>query len=163
MLAATLFILFWLTLGLGIFFIAMRGGVRSAIAARHGESAGGNRVASFLFVVIYGALGLAVPILLLAGNHANASAQFSGVKLTAPEKEGRILFGQHCAICHTLAAANAVGKVGPNLDILQPPESLVLNRIMNGNVAGNGTMPAGLVVGEQAVDIARFVSAVAGK
>ena len=45
---------------------------------------------------------------------------------------GRELFGEHCGVCHTLAAANAIGKVGPNLDTLQPPASLVLNTIDNG-------------------------------
>jgi mono/diheme cytochrome c family protein len=83
--------------------------------------------------------------------------------LTAADKEGRVLFGQHCAICHTLAAANAVGKVGLNLDALQPPQSLVLTTVQNGLSIGHGTMPAALVVGKQAVDVADFVSAVAGK
>ena len=36
------------------------------------------------------------------------------------------------AVCHTLSAANAVGKVGPNLDTLKPPYGLVLNTINNG-------------------------------
>ena len=73
------------------------------------------------------------------------------------------MFGQHCAICHTLAAANAVGKVGPNLDVLQPPQSLVLTTIKNGLSVGDGTMPPDLVVGKQANDVANFVSTVAGK
>ena len=73
-----------------------------------------------------------VPAALLTGNHANASAQVGGIKLTAAEKTGRELFGEHCAVCHTLAAANAVGKVGPNLDMLKPPASLVLHTINNG-------------------------------
>ena len=30
------------------------------------------------------------------------------------------LFSENCASCHTLAAANATGKVGPNLDDLKP-------------------------------------------
>ena len=40
-----------------------------------------------------------------------------------PSERGREaraeLFGENCAVCHTLAAANAVGKVGPNLDQLE--------------------------------------------
>jgi hypothetical protein len=162
-LGVSLFIAFWLILGLGTFFIAMRGGVKAAAGSLKRQSAGGNRATSFLFVVIYGGLGLAVPILLLTGNHTNASAQYNGMKLSAADKEGRQLFGQHCALCHTLAAANAVGKVGPNLDVLQPPESLVLTTINNGLDIGTGTMPQNLVVGRQAVEVAHFVSSVAGK
>jgi len=113
------------------------------------------------FIAISG--GIAIPITLLTGNHANASTQYDGIKLNAADKTGRILFGQHCAICHTLAAANAVGKVGPNLDVLQPPQSLVLTTIHNGLSVGDGTMPQGIVVGKQAVDVADFVSKVAGK
>ena len=163
MLGVALFIAFWVILGLGTFFIAIRGGIRGARDSLQTQSRRGSRAATFLFVVIYGGFGLALPITLLAGNHANASSQYDGIKLNAADKEGRVLFGQHCAICHTLAAASAVGKVGPNLDILQPPESLVLSTIQNGLSIGAGTMPQGLVVGKQAVDVADFVSKVAGK
>jgi hypothetical protein len=162
-LGVALFISFWLILGLGVFFIAMRGGVRGVRGTPQSESRAGNRAVTFLFVIIYGGLGLALPITLLTGNHANASSQFDGVKLTAGDRAGRELFGQHCAICHTLAAANAVGKVGPNLDILQPPKSLVLTTIQNGLSIGAGTMPQGIVVGKQAQNVADFVSKVAGK
>ena len=162
-LGVALFIAFWVILGLGVFFIAINGGLRGASHTLQSQSHGGNRAASFLFVVIYGGLGLAVPIILLAGNHANASSQYDGIKLTAAEKEGRVVFGEHCATCHTLAAANAVGKVGPNLDVLQPGESLVLSTVQNGLSIGTGTMPQGLVVGKQAIDVADFVSKVAGK
>ena len=163
MLGVALFIAFWVILGLGTFTIAIRGGLRAALDSRHSQSRTGGRALTFVFVVIYAGFGLALPITLLAGNHANASAQYDGIKLTAGDKEGRILFGQHCAVCHTLAAANAVGKVGPNLDILQPPESLVLSTVLNGLSIGTGTMPQDLVIGKQAVDVAHFVSQVAGK
>ena len=163
MLGVALFIAFWLILGLGVFFIAMSGGLRGARSTLQAGSRSGNRAANVLLLVIFGGFGLALPILLLSGNHANASSQFDGIKLNAADKEGRILFGQHCAICHTLAAANAVGKVGFNLDALQPPKELVLSTVLNGISIGKGTMPQGLVVGKQAIDVADFVSAVAGK
>jgi hypothetical protein len=157
-----LFIAFWLILGLGTFFFAMSGGIRGARTTLRGRS-GGSHAATFAFLVVFGGFGLAIPIALLSGNHANASSQFDGVKLTVGDKQGRILFGQHCAICHTLAAANAVGKVGLDLDALQPPKSLVLTTIQNGLSIGHGTMPQGIVVGKEATDVADFVSKVAGK
>ncbi len=87
---------------------------------------------------------------------------------------GRELFGEHCAVCHTLAADNAVGKVGPNLDQLKPPKSLVLHTIANGclqKLVGKnynsicllyGNMPADIVQGHQAQDIARSSARIAG-
>ena len=47
----------------------------------------------------------------------------AGIKLTAAEVQGRKLFADTCATCHTLAAVRSVGRVGPNLDVLQPPAS----------------------------------------
>ncbi|MDE3132395.1 MAG: hypothetical protein KGL16_14685, partial [Acidobacteriota bacterium] len=76
--------------------------------------------------------------------------------------------------CHTLAADNAVGKTGPNLDSLRPPKALVLHTIANGCLQkptasqsnsfclGYGTMPADIVQGRQAQDIAAFVARIAG-
>jgi mono/diheme cytochrome c family protein len=126
-----------------------------------------------LFVATVVVFGVALPVLMLTGNHSNASAQVGGIKLNAAEKNGRELFGQHCGVCHTLAAANAVGKVGPNLDILKPAQTTILNTIANGclpnppkgsNEAclGQGVMPSDVVEGRDAQDVAAFVSKVAG-
>ena len=84
----------------------------------------------FTFVLIV--FGIGLPAALLIGNHNKANGQVGGIKLTSGEKQGRELFGQHCGVCHTLAAANAVGKVGPNLDTIKPSASLVLHTIDNG-------------------------------
>jgi hypothetical protein len=162
-LGVALLIAFWVILGLGTFFIAITGGLKGARSTLQSKSRSGSRLASLTLLIIYAGFGLAIPITLLTGNHANASNQFDGVKLTASDKQGRILFGQHCATCHTLSAANATGKVGPNLDVLQPPKALVLTTIQNGLSVGAGTMPQGLVVGKDANDVANFVSTVAGK
>lgn len=48
------------------------------------------------------------------------------------------LFTQNCGNCHTLAAANASGKVGPDLDRLRPGPDLVTSQVTN----GGGGMPA---------------------
>jgi mono/diheme cytochrome c family protein len=173
-LATILFIAFWVLLGLALFFIAIRGGLTGARATLQSQSRGGRRAAGVIFAVLYVAFGVGVPIAFLTGNHANASSQFAGMKLNAAEKRGRDLFGQNCGVCHTLAAANAVGKVGPNLDKLKPPTSLVLNTINNGCLQnpsqsskeaclGYGTMPAQILEGRQAQEVAQFVGKVAGR
>jgi mono/diheme cytochrome c family protein len=175
LLGVGLFIAFWVLLAFGLFFVAARGGLRGARATLQGQSRAANRVAGLAFTVILLGFGLALPIALLVGNHANASSQVGGLKLTQGEKAGRVLFGEHCAICHTLAAANAIGKVGPNLDTLKPPASLVLHTINNGclpnasgansseQCLGQGVMPAGIVQGRDAQNVANFVARVAGK
>ena len=86
-----------------------------------------------------------------------------GVDLTEAQVSGRATFAKYCATCHTLAASNAVGKVGPNLDNLHPPKALILDAIAKGRARGSGQMPAGLVAGQDAQDVADYVAAVAGR
>jgi mono/diheme cytochrome c family protein len=173
-LAVILFLAFWVLLALALFFIAIRGGVGGARATLQSHGRGGRAAMNSIFVFIYIGFGVVTPIAILSGNHANASAQVGGVKLTADERTGRTLFGEHCGVCHTLAAANAIGKVGPNLDQIQPADSLVLKTIANGclqnapstsdeSCLGEGTMPSGIVQGRDATDVAAFVARIAGK
>jgi mono/diheme cytochrome c family protein len=173
-LAVILFIALWVVLALGLFFIAVRGGVGGVRAVLQTQTRGGRKVMVALFVIVYLGFGIGIPLAFLTGNHANANSQVGGMKLTPAMKSGRELFGEHCGVCHTLAAANAIGKVGPNLDMLQPTRQLVLNTIANGclqnappsspqTCLGQGTMPAGILQGRQAQDVAAFVAKVAGK
>jgi cytochrome c oxidase subunit 1 len=74
---------------------------------------------------------------------------------------GAQVFSSSCGSCHTLKAANATGTVGPNLDQLKPDAARVLAAVRNGGT-GSGTMPKGLVLGEQAQQVAKFVAAKAG-
>ncbi len=175
MLPVFLFVAFWAVLGLAVFFVAARGGPRGAHETLRGQSLTSRRVAAAAFVIVYIGFGALIPIGFLRGNRDNASAQVGGIKLTANEKQGRELFGVHCGVCHTLAAANAVGKVGPNLDQLRPPASLVLHTINNGCVQkpptanspqsclGQGTMPAQILQGKEAMQVSQFVARVAGR
>jgi mono/diheme cytochrome c family protein len=86
-----------------------------------------------------------------------------GVHLTADEVTGRAFFAETCKACHTLAAVNAVARIGPDLDSLKPSAALVLYAIHNGFSGSSGAMPAGLYSGKDASDIASFVAAVAGR
>ncbi len=175
MLGVSLFIAFWVVVGFAVFFVAVRGGPRGAREALHPRSYRGNRVFVVILVVLYVGFGVAIPALFLHGNKANASAQVGGIKLTAADKHGRELFGQRCGLCHTLSAANAIGKVGPDLDVLRPSYQVVLNTINNGCLQvpppgqnqlaclGQGVMPSGIYQGKDAQAVASFVSKVAGQ
>jgi mono/diheme cytochrome c family protein len=164
------FIALWVVFGLGVFFVAMRGGPRGARESLHSESKLGQR-AVMLIVVATFVFGLVVPVLVLTTNgNDKASAGVGGVHLNAEQQHGRVLFSDSCAVCHTLQGANAVGRVGPDLDVRLGSEisteagrrALVLSAIAEGRARGNGDMPARLYHGHDAESIADFVAAVAG-
>jgi mono/diheme cytochrome c family protein len=164
------FIIFWALLGLGVFFVAMRGGPRGARRSLHTESKAGQRLV-MLGVVVLVVFGLAVPALVLAFNGEHkASVAVGGLHLTAAQQQGRDLFAQSCAVCHTLAATKSVGRTGPNLDVrvgvdIATPagrKALVEGAIAEGRARGLGQMPAQLYTGREAKEVAEFVAAVAG-
>ena len=133
-----------------------------------------SRLLTTTLIVVYVGVGIFVPVIFTLGNRNGSTASAAGVKLTAAMQAGRELFAEHCAICHTLAADNAVGQIGPNLDILKPSDATVMRAITYGclqkpvyansgeTCLGYGTMQADIVEGTQARDIAEFVAAVAG-
>jgi mono/diheme cytochrome c family protein len=164
------FVLFWVVLGLGVFFTAMRGGPRGARAALHTESKVSRRLVTLGVIVLF-AFGLAVPAFVIADNGNDKAREGpGGVNLTANQQKGRELFAHACAVCHTLAAVKSVGRTGPNLDIrvgddIATPagrRALVLGAIAEGRARGLGQMPALLYQGKEAEQVADFVAAVAG-
>jgi cytochrome c6 len=76
-----------------------------------------------------------------------------------PVGPGRDLFASTCGACHTLAAAGTTGTVGPNLDDLKPDQETVRGAVQN----GPGAMPANLLTGAQAQQVAAFVAMSAGR
>jgi mono/diheme cytochrome c family protein len=85
------------------------------------------------------------------------------IELTQAQARGRELFVASCSACHRLRAANAVGQVGPDLDFVRPPAAVVLRRIAQGSQASSAVMPARIVTGREAADVAAFVARVAGR
>ncbi len=159
----------FILLGLGTFFVAMRGGPRGASDSLHVEGGMGEHLVT-LGIVALVVFGLAVPAFVLADNGDHkASVAVGGVRLTKDEIKGRELFAHACTVCHTLAAVKSVGRIGPNLDVLLPTiptleqrKAFVLSTILEGPALGKGNMPADLYVGKEAEDVAEFVAAVAG-
>jgi mono/diheme cytochrome c family protein len=164
------FVLFWVVLGLGVFFVAMRGGPRGARESLHTDSKLGQRAVTLGIVLLFAA-GLAVPALVLAFNGEHkASVATGGLHLNAEQVKGRELFAHACAVCHTLAAVKSVGRIGPNLDVrvgddittASGRKALVLSAIAEGRARGLGQMPAMLYQGKEAEEVANFVAVVAG-
>jgi cytochrome c5 len=164
LLAPLLIIGFWVVVGLSLVLIAMGGGPREARERLLQPRS--RPVRRFLLigtVVVFVGFGVVVPALVIAGNESSKRAGNADIKLTASERRGRELFGRTCNQCHTLAAAHTYGRTGPNLDELKPPKSLVLDAVLSGRARGVGRMPARLLQGKDAEDVAAFVARVAGR
>ena len=74
---------------------------------------------------------------------------------------GLAIFSANCASCHTLAAAQATGTVGPNLDDLKRSFARAKKQVING---GGGMPPfKGKLTDAQIDAVARFVANSAGK
>ena len=121
------------------------------------------------------ALGVAVG---LGAAFLAAGCGTGGVAKGHPDvANGQKLFtgAAQCAACHTLAAAGSSGTIGPNLDDAfrsdrqqgfkeSAIENVVLDQIRlgSGSVSNGTPMPANLVHGQDALDVAAYVASVAG-
>jgi mono/diheme cytochrome c family protein len=164
MIAALIFVLAFITLGLTVVVLAFSSGPAGARLRQRAASRQGRRLLGVLVGIVIIGLGVAVPLAIgVANSNHHAETAPGGVELNASQTAGREVFARYCATCHTLKASNAVGKVGPNLDQLRPNKALILNAVANGRAQGRGQMPAGLVQGEDAENVANYVSTVAGR
>lgn len=84
----------------------------------------------------------------------------TGASAEAPT-DGKTIFTQTCASCHTLADAGTTGTVGPDLDQSRPAKPLVVDRVTN----GRGAMPSfkDQLDEAQIEAVAEYVSTAAGK
>ena len=122
-------------------------------------------------LVLFGIVAVGCAILLPAWAISREGGESASPQnVPADQQEGKELFVTNCGSCHTLYKAGTDGVVGPNLDeLLAPPsptppdpetiEPRVQSAIDNG-IAGR--MPAGILSGPQAEEVAEFVADVAG-
>lgn len=121
-----------------------------------------------IFGIVVLLLGIGIPAWALT---REGSESLTGTNVASNLQGGKDLFVTNCGACHTLAAAGTDGVIGPNLDdLLAPPNTsppdpaTVKPRVLaaiNGGMGGR--MPKGVVSGEQADEVATFVSQVAGQ
>jgi cytochrome c553 len=148
--------------GLGVIFIAFWGGPS---AAREAYLTRGGRFFTLAMVLLYLALGVAVPVAVIGarGQAEGATGSLRSKQISGKLEDGKQLFIQTCKSCHTLEAVNAHGVTGPNLDELAPlDKQRVLQAIERGGT-GTGRMPPNLLEGEDADAVATYVSQVAGR
>ena len=106
------FLIPFVLLGVAVLFIAFSGGPS---AAREAYLTRGGRAFKVVIPVLYVALGLGVPALILAnrGEATGGTGNLRTEKIGDQAERGKQLFRQQCASCHSLAAVNARGVTGP--------------------------------------------------
>jgi mono/diheme cytochrome c family protein len=103
---------------------------------------------------------------------ACGTQRISVPKAQGPVYQGAVLFNQRCSGCHTLSFAATHGSGanirtaqynnGPDFDVrCERPATRVLYAIENGGFSG-AIMPQNVVVGQQAIEVAKFVATYAG-
>jgi len=160
-------VLVFVVAGLTVVALAMRTGPKPNATS---EKAG-QRLALAGAAVVTLAFGIGIPYLVLAHNaDSQSKGALGGVELTASQQEGRKTFAKNCSTCHALAAANAVGRVGPSLDAIIPPIpdkkariSFIDDAVVNGRARGMGQMPKGLIDGTDQAQVSDFVAVAAGR
>jgi mono/diheme cytochrome c family protein len=89
---------------------------------------------------------------------------------------GKALFKAHCGSCHTMKNAGTQGTLGPNLDDAFAPvreqgfDESTIRDVVRGQIAypetetasGGPGMPAEIVTGQDAEDVAEYVAKCAG-
>ncbi|MSX02844.1 MAG: c-type cytochrome [Actinobacteria bacterium] len=109
---------------------------------------------------------------LIAAAAVSGCTNDSGSPQTANLVSGKKLFVQKCGSCHTLARAGSKGLTGPNLDAAFASarqenwgddgiQGVVYGQILYPN--SNAPMPANLVTGRDASNVAAYVATVASK
>lgn len=144
-------------LGIGVVLVVFGLGIPALVVDDNRESTGGGG----------GGSAAAAPSSDEGGSQAGGGGSTGEGGATAgggktASAEGKLIFTQNCGTCHALSDAGTNGQVGPNLDQLKPDQQRVLSAIEKGGL-GTGTMPANIVTGKEADDVAAYVASVAGK
>lgn len=149
-------------LGLAVLYVAFSGGPGRA---REAYLTRGGTAVKLIAPVIFIGFGVAIPAMVVAGSSESTGATplLAAEPLPDDLENGKRLFRQNCASCHSLAAVNARGVTGPGLDDLGGlNRARVLSAIRVGGT-GKYQMPAGLLEGENAEDVAAFLEKTAEK
>ncbi len=96
----------------------------------------------------------------LLARHQPRSTGYFQLFFSDPVAGGNVFTSVGCGSCHTLAAANAHGQIGPNLDRLKPPYDLACVQVER----GGGSMPSfkGQLTPAQIRDVSAYVATYAG-
>jgi mono/diheme cytochrome c family protein len=150
--------------GVIVMFIAFAGG---AGAAREAYLTRGRRAFTISMILLYVGLGVAIPAAVIAGRgeSVGGTGSLRTEEIASDKKleDGKQLFIQTCKSCHTLAAVDAHGVTGPNLDELGGLDKQRVRNAIKIGGTGDGRMPPQLLTGADADAVATYVESVAGR
>jgi mono/diheme cytochrome c family protein len=132
---------------------------------------------------IFGLVAVIVAVVAFTAFVSRGSDDAATVPVQSADRDAQKMFATNCGTCHTLAAGETDGVVGPNLDEILPLSpiaatgsaeevqksnltnwSSVYGRVLNAVTCGlNGRMPRGILQGADAQEVAGFVAAYAGQ
>ena len=119
-----------------------------------------NKRVFFPFAVFAAFFAVLVPVWAVSREGDQGSP---ALQVASGDEQAQKLFATNCGSCHTLAAAGTDGIVGPNLDQLLGVVPGQTDRVLSAIQAGvAGRMPAGILQGGQAAEVADYVGRVAG-
>jgi mono/diheme cytochrome c family protein len=123
--------------------------------------------------IVFGVFALICAIAIPVWALASKGGEDAGtVDVAARDRDAQSLFNTNCGPCHTLAAGGTDGVVGPNLDELLVPTGsntpeiyeATYTRVIHAVACGiNGRMPKGILIADDAKQVAQFVAAYAGQ
>jgi mono/diheme cytochrome c family protein len=128
-----------------------------------------SRTPFIVFGVFVAICAIAIPVWALASKGGEDAGT---VDVAARDRDAQALFATNCGPCHTLAAGGTDGVVGPNLDELlvtsgtNTPEMYqgIYTRVISAVTCGvGGRMPKGILISDDAKEVAQFVAAYAGQ
>jgi mono/diheme cytochrome c family protein len=134
-------------------------------------------------LTIFGLFIAVIAVVVFLAFVKEGSEEAAAVPVASADEEAQEMFATNCGSCHTLAAGGTDGVVGPNLDTIlarsvspptgTPEEIAEANKttfeatyaqVLNAVTCGlSGRMPAGILEGEEAQQVAGFVAAYAGQ
>jgi len=132
------------------------------------------------FVIFAALLAFLAVLIPLWAFSADGDSEGGRRGVTADLEEGKELFQTNCGTCHSLYAAGTDGNFGPDLDAQLAPTGPPVGAAGEEAIAGTqervyaaiiegyqgtdkGRMPAGILTGQQAEEVAEFVAVVAGR
>jgi mono/diheme cytochrome c family protein len=116
-------------------------------------------------------LGALLALPLAALGISACGTQGISLSKSNPDYSGAVIFRDHCSGCHTLGVVGAEGSAtsiqnrvktnAPNFNYRKETVEEVLYAIRNGGFSGD-VMPENVVVGQQAQEVAEFLSKYSG-
>jgi mono/diheme cytochrome c family protein len=128
-----------------------------------------SRTPFIVFGVFAAICAIAIPVWALASKGGENAGT---VEVASRDRDAQELFATNCGTCHTLAAGGTDGVVGPDLDELlvttgeNSPEmyTSIYTRVIGAVTCGvGGRMPKGILISDDAKEVAQFVAAYAGQ